>query len=86
MLNFLGKVRKLEIVDLCGMQRLSDESLIGLCKLNPQLLSLNLTWCLALTDKAFTDGLSKLVKGMTLLSVFGNTNLTQVSLDALSSH
>ena len=66
------------------MQRLSDESLIGICRNNPNLVYLNLTWCLTLTDAGIVDGICKeLVKGLNLLSLFGNTNVTESTLNAL---
>ena len=66
------------------MQRLTDDSLIGICKLNPGLTYLNLTWCLALTDKGIQEGICKhLSKGLNLLSLYGNTTVTDKALDAL---
>ena len=43
---------------------------------------LNLTWCVALTDKGIVDGVSKLEK-LDLLSIFGLVAITDASLDAL---
>ena len=66
------------------MQRLSDDSLIGICKLNPNLTYLNLTWCLSLTDRGIVEGICKhLEKGLNLLSLYGNTTVTDRTLDAL---
>ena len=80
----LSIVNKLEILDLCGMQRLSDESLIGICRNNPNLTYLNLSWCLALTDKGIVEGIcTSLVKGLNLLSLFGNSNVTEITLTTL---
>ena len=78
-------VRKLEAIDLCGCQRLSDSSLTQLC-LNNQtsLVSLNLTWCLSITDQGILGGVAHL-DNLELLSMFGNTLITQASLDSLIS-
>ena len=74
----------MEVLELCGMQRLSDESLIGICRLNPGLTYLNLTWCLALTDRGIVEGVCKhLERGLNLLSLYGNTTVTDKALDAL---
>lgn len=82
----LGVVTKLEKIDLCGCQRLSDASLTNLCVNNPGLTYLNLTWCLSITDLGITEGICALPNGLNLLGLFGNTTITQVSLDALASH
>ena len=59
---------------------------MALCRRNKALVYLNLTWCLALTDIGIVDGVCTLPNGLNLLSMFGNTTITQVSLDALSAH
>ena len=43
---------------------------------------LNITWCLALTDRGIVEGVSKL-EGLDLLSVFGLVAITDVSMEAL---
>lgn len=78
-----GVVRKLEKIDLCGCQRLSDQSLIQLCLNNQNsLVSLNLTWCLEITDRGIQEGVAVL-DSLDLLSMFGNTIITQATLDSL---
>ena len=47
-----------------------------------ELKYLNITWCLALTDKGIVDGVSKL-ENLDLLSVFGLVAITDKSMDAL---
>ena len=67
------------------MQRLSDISLIGLCRHNPNLTYLNLSWCLTLTDKGIVEGIcAYLTKGLNLLSLFGNTNVTDQTVNKLA--
>lgn len=60
--------------------------MIQLCLNNPDLGYLNLTWCTSISDRAVIEGVAQLPNGLTLLSLFGNTNVTQATLDALSSH
>ena len=69
-------MRKLEKIDLCGCQRLSDASLAQLCLNNSaSLVSLNLTWCLSITDQGILSGVAHL-DNLELLSMFGNTLIT----------
>jgi F-box and leucine-rich repeat protein 2/20 len=76
-------VRNLEILDLCGCQLLEDDSLISLCRSNPRLSILNLTWCIRVTDKGIVEGVCgqsgeiyHINDGLELLSLFGNTLIT----------
>ena len=48
------------------------------------LVSLNLTWCLSITDQGILSGVAHL-DNLELLSMFGNTLITQASLDSLVS-
>ena len=69
-------MRKLEKIDLCGCQRLSDASLTQLCLNNSaSLVSLNMTWCLSITDQGILSGVAHL-DNLELLSMFGNTLIT----------
>ena len=43
----------------------------------------NLTWCISLTDAAIVDGVSKHLKVLELLSVYGLVNITDSSFEAL---
>lgn len=72
----------LQFLDLCGAQNLSDEGLscIANCK---SLISLNLTWCVHITDQ----GVISIAQGCTFLeflSLFGIVGVTDKSLEALS--
>ncbi|GMH08224.1 hypothetical protein Nepgr_010064 [Nepenthes gracilis] len=72
----------LKSLDLCGAQNLSDEGLtcVAKCKI---LVSLNLTWCIRVTDV----GVMAIAQGCTsleLLSLFGILGVTDKSLEALS--
>uniref|UniRef100_A0A5B7BEX1 F-box/LRR-repeat protein 15-like leucin rich repeat domain-containing protein n=1 Tax=Davidia involucrata TaxID=16924 RepID=A0A5B7BEX1_DAVIN len=72
----------LRFLDLCGAQNLSDEGLscIAKCK---NLVSLNLTWCVRLTDV----GVIAIAQGCTsleFLSLFGIVGVTDKCLEALS--
>nr|GMC82060.1 F-box protein At3g58530 [Ipomoea batatas] len=73
----------LKFLDLCGAQNLTDDGLscIANCK---RLVSLNLTWCVRVTDV----GVLAIARGCTsleLLSLFGIVGVTDKSLEALSS-
>ncbi|EOY09588.1 RNI-like superfamily protein isoform 4, partial [Theobroma cacao] len=72
----------LRFLDLCGAQNLSDEGLscIAKCK---NLVSLNLTWCVRVTDM----GVIAIAEGCTsleFLSLFGIVGVTDKCLEALS--
>ncbi|XP_068308469.1 F-box protein At3g58530-like isoform X2 [Pyrus communis] len=72
----------LKFLDLCGGQNLSDEGVacIARCK---GLLSLNLTWCVRVTDV----GVIAVAQGCTsleFLSLFGIVGVTDKCLEALS--
>ncbi|KAK3030789.1 hypothetical protein RJ639_037170, partial [Escallonia herrerae] len=72
----------LRFLDLCGAQNLSDQGLscIAKCK---NLASLNLTWCVRVTDK----GVIAIAEGCTsleFLSLFGIIGVTDKCLEALS--
>ncbi|WRX23223.1 Leucine-rich repeat - like 10 [Theobroma cacao] len=72
----------LRFLDLCGAQNLSDEGLscIAKCK---NLVSLNLTWCVCVTDV----GVIAIAEGCTsleFLSLFGIVGVTDKCLEALS--
>ncbi|PIN04054.1 hypothetical protein CDL12_23414 [Handroanthus impetiginosus] len=73
----------LQFLDLCGAQNLSDDGLscIAQCK---NLTSLNLTWCVRITDRgvmAIAEG----CRSLEFLSLFGIVGVTDKSLEALSS-
>lgn len=78
-MSFLTHLR---FLDLCGAQNLSDQGLscIAKCK---ELVSLNLTWCVRVTDV----GVIAIAQGCTsleFLSLFGIVGVTDMCLDALS--
>ncbi|KAF8403949.1 hypothetical protein HHK36_012056 [Tetracentron sinense] len=78
-IELLGNLR---FLDLCGAQNLSDQGLscIAKCK---HLVSLNLTWCVRVTDVgviALAQGCSSLE----FLSLFGIVGVTDKCLEALS--
>ncbi|KAK2647334.1 hypothetical protein Ddye_014823 [Dipteronia dyeriana] len=72
----------LKFLDLCGAQNLSDEGLACLAKCK-NLVSLNLTWCVRITDV----GVVAIAQGCTsleFLSLFGIVGVTDKCLEALS--
>ncbi|KAL6997507.1 beta-aspartyl-peptidase, partial [Sarracenia purpurea var. burkii] len=78
-ISLLGQLR---FLDLCGAQNLTDQGLSCITKCN-NLSSLNLTWCVRVTDEgviAIAEGCSSLE----FLSLFGITGVTDKSLEALS--
>ncbi|XP_044507785.1 F-box protein At3g58530 [Mangifera indica] len=73
----------LSFLDLCGAQNLSDKGLACIAKCN-NLVSLNLTWCVRITDV----GVIALAQGCTsleFLSLFGIVGVTDKCLEVLSS-
>ncbi|KAG6397248.1 hypothetical protein SASPL_143414 [Salvia splendens] len=72
----------LRFLDLCGAQNLSDDGLscIAKCK---NLTSLNLTWCVRITDQGVVS-LAEGCKSLEFLSLFGIVGVTDKSLEALS--
>ncbi|KAG8367960.1 hypothetical protein BUALT_Bualt16G0127000 [Buddleja alternifolia] len=73
----------LQFLDLCGAQNLSDEgvSCIANCK---NLVSLNLTWCVRVTDQGVV-AIAQGCRYLEFLSLFGIVGVTDKSLEALSS-
>lgn len=74
----------LKFLDLCGAQNLSDEALCLLAKCK-KLASLNLTWCVRVTDV----GIIAIAEGCTsleFLSLFGIVGVTDKCVEALSAH
>ncbi|KAM7265598.1 hypothetical protein ACFE04_003281 [Oxalis oulophora] len=72
----------LKFLDLCGSQNLSDEGLscIAKCK---DLVSLNLTWCVRVTDAGVT-AVAHGCPSLEFLSLFGIVGVTDRCLDELS--
>ncbi|KAK6117516.1 hypothetical protein DH2020_048736 [Rehmannia glutinosa] len=73
----------LQFLDLCGAQNLSDDGLscIAKCK---NLVSLNLTWCVRVTDEGVI-AIAENCRSLEFLSLFGIVGVTDKSLEALSS-
>ncbi|XP_050122526.1 F-box protein At3g58530-like isoform X5 [Malus sylvestris] len=72
----------LKFLDLCGAQNLSDEGVacIARCK---GLLSLNLTWCVRVTDVGVI-AVAQACTFLEFLSLFGIVGVTDKCLEALS--
>lgn len=73
----------LKFLDLCGAQNLSDDGLSCIAEC-VNLVSLNLTWCVRVTD----EGVIAIAQGCTsleFLSLFGIVGVTDKCLEALSS-
>ncbi|KAK8947315.1 F-box protein [Platanthera zijinensis] len=78
----IGFLAQLEFLDLCGAQNLSDHGLscIADCR---NLVSLNLTWCVRVTD----EGVIRIAEGcrsLEFLSLFGIVGVTDRCLEVLS--
>eukprot|EP00850_Spirogloea_muscicola_P023668 SM000376S13700 [mRNA] locus=s376:28309:31516:+ [translate_table: standard] len=78
----LSTLHNLHLLDLCGMQHLTDKGLeaIGSCT---KLRSLNLTWCVQITDA----GLAAIAYGcqsMEVLSLYGIRGITDSGIEALA--
>ncbi|XP_031266639.1 F-box protein At3g58530-like [Pistacia vera] len=81
--NKISLLSHLCFLDLCGAQNLSDEGLACIAKCK-NLVSLNLTWCVRITDA----GVIVLAQGCTsleFLSLFGIVGVTDKCLEVLSS-
>lgn len=72
----------LKFLDLCGAQNLSDDGLscIAKCK---KLVSLNLTWCVRVTDVGVI-AIAESCTSLEFLSLFGIVGVTDKCLEALS--
>ncbi|KAF3773319.1 F-box protein [Nymphaea thermarum] len=73
---------QLRCLDLCGAQNLSDEGLCSIAECRG-LVSLNLTWCVRITDIGVL-ALARSCTSLEFLSVFGVLGVTDLSLEALS--
>ncbi|KAL0848357.1 hypothetical protein Bca101_021604 [Brassica carinata] len=72
----------LRFLDLCGAQNLSDEGLGDIAKCN-KLESLNLTWCVRITDAGVIT-IANSCTSLEFLSLFGIVGVTDKCLEALS--
>ncbi|CAN8279916.1 unnamed protein product [Cochlearia groenlandica] len=72
----------LRFLDLCGAQNLSDEGLTHIAKCN-KLESLNLTWCVRITDAGVIT-MANSCPSLEFLSLFGIVGVTDRCLEALS--
>ncbi|KAL4338760.1 hypothetical protein AHAS_Ahas12G0242400 [Arachis hypogaea] len=72
----------LKFLDLCGAQNLSDEGLSYISK-SKNLASLNLTWCVRVTDKGVIS-IAQNCTSLEFLSLFGLTGVTDKCLEELS--
>ncbi|GLT88354.1 hypothetical protein SLE2022_063840 [Rubroshorea leprosula] len=78
----ISSLAHLRFLDLCGAQNLSDEGLSYIAKCR-SLVSLNLTWCVRVTD----TGVITIAEGCTsleFLSLFGIVGVTDKCLEVLS--
>ncbi|CAL1372298.1 unnamed protein product [Linum trigynum] len=79
----ISNLPHLRFLDLCGSQLLSDEGLTCIAKCK-DLVSLNLTWCVRITDVgviAVAEG----CRSLEFLSLFGIIGVTDKCLEVLSS-
>ncbi|KAL2480481.1 F-box protein [Abeliophyllum distichum] len=73
----------LRFLDLCGAQNLSDDALSCIAHCT-ELASLNLTWCVRVTDQGVV-AIAEGCRSLEFLSLFGIVGVTDKSLEALSS-
>lgn len=78
----ISHLTELKFLDLCGAQNLSDEGLLSIAKCR-KLVSLNLTWCVHVTDVA-VKAIAQNCLSLEFLSLFGITGVTDTSLETLS--
>ncbi|KAB1222421.1 hypothetical protein CJ030_MR2G028749 [Morella rubra] len=72
----------LKCLDLCGAQNLSDEGLACIANCS-KLVSLNLTWCIRVTDVGVID-VAQGCTSLEFLSLFGIVGVTDKCLEVLS--
>ena len=78
-----SQITGLQLLEVCGCADFQDETFAAICAKNRGLKSINLTWCTELTDKSIIEGICANQLKLTLLSFFGNINVTKQGLDAL---
>ncbi|CAI0406494.1 unnamed protein product [Linum tenue] len=79
----ISNLPHLRFLDLCGSQHLSDEGLTCIAKCK-DLVSLNLTWCVRITDVGVI-AVAKGCRSLEFLSLFGIIGVTDKCLEVLSS-
>jgi F-box/leucine-rich repeat protein 2/20 len=72
----------LRFLDICGAQNISDEGIGHIAKCN-KLESLNLTWCVRITD-AGVNTIANSCTSLEFLSLFGIVGVTDRCLETLS--
>ena len=50
------------------------------------MVSLNLTWCVRITDKSIVEGIGQLQSKLQLLGLFGNTNITDKAYNCVKNN
>ncbi|CAN7095388.1 unnamed protein product [Brassica rapa subsp. narinosa] len=78
----ISLLAELRFLDLCGAQNLSDEGLGHIAKCN-KLETLNLTWCVRITDAGVIT-IANSCTSLEFLSLFGIVGVTDRCLEALS--
>ncbi|XP_010524773.1 PREDICTED: F-box protein At3g58530 isoform X2 [Tarenaya hassleriana] len=78
----ISLLANLRFLDLCGAQNLSDEGLALIAKCD-KLVSLNLTWCVRITDSGVI-AIANSCTSLEFLSLFGIVGVTDKSLETLS--
>lgn len=78
----ISHLSELRFLDLCGAQNLSDQGLLSIATCR-NLVSLNLTWCVHVTDVA-VKAIAQNCLSLEFLSLFGILGVTDSSLEILS--
>eukprot|EP01018_Ginkgo_biloba_P018152 Gb_12010 [translate_table: standard] len=78
----ISQLTELRVLDVCGAQNLSDQGLLSIAKCR-KLKSLNLTWCVRITDVS-VKALAQNCPSLEFLSLFGILGVTDSSLEMLS--
>ena len=88
-MNFLKNINctKLEFLDLCGNQNISDEHFKKASEKLNNIKSLNLSWCTGITDKSIEYMFSENKnKNLELISLHGILGITDKSIDILKKN
>ncbi|GLJ46472.1 hypothetical protein SUGI_0979400 [Cryptomeria japonica] len=78
----MSNLSELRILDLCGAQYLSDQGLLSIAKCR-KLVSLNLTWCVCVTDVG-VKSIARNCPFLEFLSLFGILGVSDSSLETFS--
>ncbi len=76
----ISELSQIEVLDLCGHAKLTDESLLNILNSCPNIRELNLSWCTLLGDQTVNNIVStRSLRAIRSLSLFGIKNITNTA-------